>query len=381
MDWVVFGDDWGAHVSTTQHLVRNLPESDSVVWVNSLGMRAPRLAYEDLVRLKSKATAILRSSSGGAERTRASAGSARANMAIVNPKIVPWHLSPVARRYNARAIAKEVTRAMEQLEIVDPFVLSATPVCVDYLDFHARAVAYLKLDEYREMSEVDASLIDATEPRMVKRVDLVLATAKTLLPDCGADTSKCVYLPHGVDFEHFAQVSTHGQGTKTVGFYGLIDDRLDYDLVEAVALLATDWTFEFIGALRVPEHRVFNLPNVKLAGSVPYAELPYRIEHWTAAWIPYELNKHTQAINPLKLREYLAAGLPVLSTPLPESSALEDVSIITNCHEARDAIEEFHRSDTPSRREARREKMKKHSWGHRANRLRRLLSDKGTAPP
>ena len=107
MEWIVFGDDWGAHPSTTQHLVLNLPNEDSVIWVDSIGMRSPRLRRVDLERIWGKAKRLLSASEAGAGLYEGSL----ASFQHVRPKVLPWHKKRAAVRFNQRRLRKELNAA------------------------------------------------------------------------------------------------------------------------------------------------------------------------------------------------------------------------------------------------------------------------------
>ena len=185
---------------------------------------------------------------------------------------------------------------------------------------------------------------------------------------------KTQYLPQGVDVEHFSVVPLTPPRKKILGFFGLLAEWLDYDLIEATAHLCSDWTFEFIGPIRSVPAAMRNIPNVHLHPAVPYGELPGRLYTWDAAWIPFKLNELTLGVNPLKLREYLAAGLATLSTPLPEAMALEEgVRVINSAEEVRDELRDILSNDTAAARERRRISVGAHHWKARAAAMRQAF--------
>src|SRR5262245_34316949 len=123
MDWIVFGDDWARHPSTTQHLVLNLPKDDAVVWVDSIGMRAPRLRWVDLQRLWGKARRLVEPSDEGTSLYRGSLSSFH----HVRPKVLPWHGWETAVRFNRKQLGRELADAVERLSLRDPVLLASYP--------------------------------------------------------------------------------------------------------------------------------------------------------------------------------------------------------------------------------------------------------------
>lgn len=204
--------------------------------------------------------------------------------------------------------------------------------------------------------------------------DAVLVTARALMPQIGGG-DRFHYLPQGVDFPHFAQTPLGVPQGRTLGFFGLLAEWLDYELVEDLARRRPDWTLEFVGAVRHVPERLRGIPNVRLLPAVPYGELPGVVTHWRAAWIPFEVSELTRAVNPLKLREYLAAGLPAACTPLPEAQGIVPTP--------RDAVgfsawlDEVLETDTEAARRGRRASMESESWGARAAELRHVVGGVG----
>jgi hypothetical protein len=371
VDWTVIADDWGAHPSTTQHLVLNLPPEDAVVWVDSIGMRPPALSWRDLRRLGSKLAGFARA---GGEPAPLYPPSLR-GFAHVSPKVLPWHLSPLARRVNAASLRRSVARGMRQLGIGEPVLLTADPVVVVYADAlpHSK-LAYLRLDDYSLYPGVDRKLVEQTEARMFERADAIIATATALLPG-GAAARKAHYVPQGVRTEAFADVPLEPARARVLGFFGTLSNWLDYALIEALAERVPDWRLDFVGNVEVLPARTRSLPNARFLPAVPFRQLPELMRDWAAAWIPFQLNELTQAVNPLKVREYLAAGLPTHCTPLPEVMALREHVFISDDPDAIARwLREVLTADSRDERARRRKSVEGESWRHRAAELRRILA-------
>lgn len=376
MDWIIFADDWGAHIATTQHLVRHFPKGDRVVWINSIGMRSPRLALTDIKRLIEKGTSILFAKAK--PQTTKPNGQLPFELQIVHPSIAPWHLKPEIAAANRMILSRQIRTATRKLKLTNPVVLSANPVAVQYLSFDHQALVYLRLDEYDKLPGVDPQLVHKTESMMMGRAEAIFATARQLLPNAAALKSKSHYLPQGVDADHFAQIPLEVPHKKTLGFFGLLAEWIDYDLIEQVADLRPDWSLEFIGPVRFFPDRLKSKSNIKLLDPVPYESLPNSIVNWRAAWIPFEISDLTAAVNPLKLREYLAAGLPTLSTPLPEAQGLDtEIKLVAKAQDVSAVLDDIEANDTPEHRAQRRASMASHSWQSRSAQLRQVISNLG----
>jgi glycosyltransferase involved in cell wall biosynthesis len=108
-----------------------------------------------------------------------------------------------------------------------------------------------------------------------------------------------------------------------VGFFGLIADWVDLDLMGAVAKARPDWSIVLVGKVDTDTAPIDGLPNVHLFGWRDYRSLPSWCRGFDVATLPFRVNRLTLAANPLKLREYLAAGLPVVATAIPEAARLQ----------------------------------------------------------
>jgi hypothetical protein len=358
MTWLVFGDDWGRHPSTTQHLAAQLGANDRVIWIDSLAMRSPQPTVADARRVWAR----LR----GAARTAAAVPDP-SWMVRPRPHVLPWHLSPIGGALNRRSISRSVTSVLGGER---PVVLVSNPVAALYLDGIPRsALAYLRLDDYAELPGVDPRLARLAERRMLEIADVVVGTARRLLPP-GAPG---LYLPQGVDTAHFGRVPLAVPAGKVLGFFGLLAPWIDVEMVAAVARAAPGWTLEFVGRTEVDTAPLRALENVRILPPVPYAELPAVMRHWRAAWAPFRMNDLTSAVNPLKIREYLAAGLPTFCTPLPEVRAIRGVRLGSTAHDVAAWLLGEVGGDSPSARAARREGVAGDSWEARAADLTRCV--------
>ncbi len=350
MTWLVFGDDWGRHASTTQHLIRQIGGSERVVWIDSIAMRSPELGLADARRAWER---LFR-------RPSASGTPDPEWLVRPRPRVLPWHLSAPVRRFNRSAIVRAVTRALGG-EV--PVVLASNPVSALYLDGIPRAaLAYLRLDDYAELPGVDPELARVAERRMFEIADVVVGTARKLLPP----DVPGLYLPQGVDTALFGQATLEPAQGKVLGFFGLLASWIDAELIADVARSAPDWSLELVGRSDVDVPALRALPNVRLLPAVPYGELPRVMARWSAAWAPFRLNELTAAVNPLKVREYLAAGLPTFCTPLPEVTSVPGVRLGRTAGEVVSWLRDEGEHDTRGLRAARRRSVAGDSWAARA---------------
>jgi glycosyltransferase involved in cell wall biosynthesis len=181
---------------------------------------------------------------------------------------------------------------------------------------------YYCIDDYAAHPGVDAERIGRRDADLSRRADLVFVAPPSLLAGKQALNPHVVAAPHGVDLELFARAADAATPMAAeagalshplVGYFGSLHEWIDFELIEWLARQRPQWTFLLVGHAAVDVGALRALPNVHLAGARPYAELPHWARAFDAAIIPYRLNRQVANANPLKLREYLACGLPVVS--------------------------------------------------------------------
>ncbi len=326
------------------------------VWVNSIGMRSPALNLADARRLLGKTLDI-----ASAARREAAPGLPE-RLEVHSLPMLPWHgWGGVVHTYNRHTVRRFVTEHASP----DMAVVTANPLLIRYLDWYSGPLVYLKLDAYADLPGVDGQLVNICEPVISCRADLVAATAPALLRGQRDDA---LLLPQGVDHSHFASRVPKLDGPKTLGFFGLIAEWLDFDLVAQVAAANPDWVFEFVGPSRTWPTTLEHVPNVKRLPAQPYADLPRAISHWHAAWIPFLVNDLTQGVHPLKAFEYLAAGLPTYTTALPAIADHPEIIQVSGASGMNAALQEY--QDSHADRLRRTASVKAESWTQRAQVLR-----------
>lgn len=314
-DLIVFGEDWGAHPSSTQHLVHNLPGERRVVWVDSIGLRQPRPGMKDLRRAAAKLGAAF-----GAGRKAPRMDAVPPPGPLVQPILWPMARTAALRRVNRAALAHSVGGAARKSGLRRPVLLVSLPSAVDAVGALGEAgVVYYCGDDFGALAGVDHGAARAFEDELAARADVILAASPAIASRFPA--SRTVLLEHGVDHDLFATPAPRAADLPNdgpvAGFYGALAPWIDTGLLVDVARRMPAWRFVFVGPVQTDVSALAALPNVHLLGSRPHASLPGYAQHWTAGLIPFHDTPQIRACNPLKLREYLAAGRPVVATPFP----------------------------------------------------------------
>lgn len=219
-------------------------------------------------------------------------------------------------------------------------------------------------------SNTDAALAD--EEALLSDADLVVCASQSLLEHAAPHASRAVLVRNGVDYEHFARVAARGHGTAvTIGYYGAIADWFDSDLVAGIARLRPQWRVVLIGSTWSADTAPLTAAsNVTLTGEKPYLELPALIAEWDCCIIPFRHTPLTQATNPVKVYEMLAAAKPVVSVGLPELVPMSEAGLVALAEGPEafvEAIEAQLVADDADAQAARRAFAAANTWEMRAN--------------
>jgi glycosyltransferase involved in cell wall biosynthesis len=302
--------------------MRTFSEFTEVLWVESSGMRVPNpFSSSDWKRVGTK---LFRSQEGVVPE--------EPGLKVVAPLSLPFPKSRVAQGMNRRIFRRSISRA--QVDPGDALLWVYTPTVAPLLrGWRNRGLVYHCVDRWWEFSEYDPDLMRSCHQELCERADVTFASSAGLLVDCEAYTDRAFLVRHGVDWEHFEQAAAQPQeipddlahvSGPIIGFFGLIHDWIDQDLILAVAEAYPEATVVLIGKTRVDTSRLQARANIILTGQKPYSDLPAYAATFSVGLVPFVINELTLAVNPIKLREYLSAGVPVVSTALPELAVFEE---------------------------------------------------------
>lgn len=226
-------------------------------------------------------------------------------------------------------------RSMRQLAVDRPILWLYQPSMLDLVGrFNESFLIYFVVDEYTAYPNLSPEVVQRMRQRekeLVQRADLVFTTAATLRDDRLPLNPHTYWIPNGVDAAAFTAASEDSRPDPDainrvprprLGVLGSIGSKMDMALLHSIASERPHWSLVLVGPVmpgadmgKVAALQVMS--NVHFLGSVPPAEVPYYIRACDVGLIPYLLNMETHHVNPLKVYEYLAMGLPVVSTPLP----------------------------------------------------------------
>lgn len=368
-------DDWNSGLKTSKFHMASCLARDGyrVLYVNSIGLRAPQLSARSARKVLSRLRSVL----GGVRRVEE-------NIYVLTPLIVPFHRWKAVNAVNRWLLVWYVRLVQRWLGIRAPELWLFLPNHAGLPGaFGERVSLYYCVDEHTLFDGVDVAAMQALERRLVGSVDLLVATAESLLRSKQVLAKHSLYLPHGVDVEHFRRAldpatplppDIQALPRPLVGFFGLIEAWIDIDLVAHAARANPQISFVLIGKVVVETSHLAGIENLHFLGPRPFATLPAYCKAFACGLIPFKLTEMTLNVNPLKMREYLAAGLPVVSTDLPEVRHYGDVvRIARDPDEFAEAVAAAVADPTP--REAISRLMDAEGWWARYTTLRGTIEE------
>lgn len=375
---IVFGEDWGSHPTSTQHLIRRLQADRAVVWVNSIGLRQPRLNAHDLHRTFHKVIAAVRHLAAKDYQRKASDGQ-KPVFDILAPLALPAQSHCIPRAINRRLLRSAVQRIMRRHGLCDPILWISLPTAVDVVgNLDERGVVYYCGDDWGSLSGVDHEPVSRLETELVSKADLIFAASPVIASKF--PTNKTVLLPHGVDTALFGISapnipSDFPNKGPVAGFYGSVAEWLDFQLLTYAAQSLPEWLFLLVGPIRTNIESLSALPNVRLLGPRNHQDLPAYVQNWDVSLLPFKNNLQIMSSNPLKLREYLAAGTPIATTDFPALDGYRDLVAIGNTPEAFLTAIRTARAEGRSRAQERLRRVAGETWEARARQVASLLAN------
>lgn len=249
---------------------------------------------------------------------------------ITKPAVNLWVVVPHFRKglseEDANTSQKELlARFFIDNDITHYFFWYYTPMALAISEhFNPSLIVYDCMDELAAFRFAPPSMKDR-ENELFRKADLVFTGGYSLYEAKKHKHPDVHPFPSGIDTEHFSQARMYGQEPSDqrpiphprIGYFGVIDERMDLNLIEGIATRKHDWHIVMVGPVaKISTDLLPKLPNIHYLGMKSYEELPSYISGWDIAMVPFAHNEATRFISPTKTPEYLAAGKPVISTPI-----------------------------------------------------------------
>ena len=344
---------------------------NKVIFVNSISMGLPSLANKDLFpRIARKLRSYARLARPTPE-----------GVTVVSPAVIPFFGSRAARAANRSLLARQIGRLASQKGMRRPILWIAIPTAAELIgQFDESLVIYQVSDKYdANMMDhaTDAATIKRFHERAVGNADIIFYSGQRLLAEAERGRERSFLLEQAVDFEHWAQV---GSGKLDIadevarlprprlGYFGAIEPWLiDQELIKRAARERPAWQWIFIGN-KSRGVEIEALPNTHFLPPVAYSELPRYAAGFDVCVLPWDTaHSFTSYGSAIKVREYLATGLPVVISPLPEYESKSDVLRIARSHDDwLRLVEEALNEHDPAAVRARQSSVSSGTWDSRA---------------
>lgn len=325
MEFIYFGNDWFAENRTSSHhIAKRLGARFPILYVEVPGLKAPKANPRDMLKVFEKL-----------------------RMAFQPPQLVAphfWRMTLPQIPFRRFAAVRAANRAFSQMQIRRAirrlgFNDAVAWFHVPHPGFLAKRLGeeltvFYCIDEYSKMPFVDGIAVQKMDDDLTVATDIVFACNQNLV-DAHRSLNANVHLsPHGVDTELFALANSpdtqipeelKNLPRPIIGSWGVVDQRIDLPILEHIALARPTWTILLIGHVAVDVSALRRIPNVIFVGVKPYADLPNWAKAIDVCILPYTQTSLNLQSSPLKLREYLASGKPIVAVPLPEAKLLGNV--------------------------------------------------------
>lgn len=373
-DIVCFSHDWTGDPLSKTHLMRVLSRENRILWINAIANRMPTASTKDVSRIFKKLKAF-------AEPIR----EVEPNIFVMNPLAIPTYGTQAVRKLNQSFLLSQVKGAMRKLKFDSPVNMVFNPAAGLLAGkIGEESLIYYCVDEYTAFTGA-ASGLKEIENELFRKSDLVVVSAEKLLESKKQFNENTFLIRHGTDWTHFRKAldaateipaEIKNLPRPIIGFHGLLADWVDFELIKKTARHFESGSVVLIGKIAVDAERKIKIlegiSNIHFLGRKPYGELPNFCKGFDVALNPFEINELTLAANPLKVREYLAAGLPVVSTDIPE------VRVLENCLVGEDHTDFIEKIETalrnPKPRAAISDAVRHESWDAKIEELRDIIA-------
>lgn len=293
-----------------------------------------------------------------------------------------YHIVTVNQRYLEPALsALNIATSNTILWSYTPFTSSL------FEQQHWALTLFDAVDNWSEHPSFQGEKKELTEhyTRIRRNADVITTVSESLV-DFFEKKEHVYFIPNGVDARHFSTAVCNAahlpdavqHSHPRIGYHGIIQSRLNFPMLQYIADHRPEWQILLAGPVwkevQPDLNDLLTRTNVHYLGPVPYKDLPTLISCFDCAIIPHRIDTLTQTMNPLKIYEYLAAGLPIVSTPVPGTEQFQDLlTTVVSPEECIHSIETMLSQNSVQLKERRKHMAEQHSWNSRWNTISSII--------
>ena len=372
--------DWDFIWQGHQEIMATLAgQGNRVLFVENTGVRSPR--FRDLPRLRKRLFNWRRGIKGFRKE--------RDNLFVYSPLVLPFPYSQVARWINRIILLRAIRRWMRATGFGRPiiWIFLPTPLARTLIrDLEPKLTVYYCIDDLASSSPL-AKRIVRSEIQFFREADLVFVTSEKLRERAAEFSGRVHLFPFGVNYREFEQVRKASDEVPEeirkfphpiVGYVGGVHQWIDQELLATVAEQMSDASFVLVGPPQTDVSLLARCSNIHLLGVRSHADVSRYIKGFDVGIVPYCLSEYTDSVYPTKLNEYLAMGIPVVATDLPEVRRFNDehrdvLAVAKDAQAFRMAIRNVIDKTSPAETEWRIEVARQNSWEQRIARMSELI--------
>ena len=331
-NYIIFSTaDWDNPFWTNkQHIASRLAKRNNrVLYIESLGLRAPTVKAQDLSRIVKRIFSFFK----GARKVDE-------NIWVYSPLVIPLHRFKIIRVLNHILLVSILRYYKFKLKLTNPITWTYNPIVLDMMNSLKPAIkVYHAVDDLSAAPGLNGEVIKKEEIRLLQEMDVVFCTSLKLFSHCQKYNNNTHYQSNVVDYEHFSQAKLYQKEPldlkeiphPRIGFIGAVSEyKVDINLILEVAKKFPHWQWVLIGKVgegqpgtSIETLKEFN--NIHLLGPKNYKILPSYLAHFDLCSIPTPVNDYTNSMFPMKFYEFMAAGKPIIARNIDSLKEVRDL--------------------------------------------------------
>ena len=318
------GNDWWyRHPGSTTHIMKYLARYNKVIYVNSILMDVPNIRASNLLsRIRGK----LRSYFKWMKKLNK-------QLLIFSPVTIPFYSIPVIRKISRLLLLLQLRHCMKLFHIAKPILWIDIPTAYEIVNnLTTKLLIYNVIDRYTAKESRAKGIIKYYHSKLMASGNLILFSSYKYYEESAENQANAYFLDHAVEYKHFSKTINQDLiipddiasiKRPIVGYIGTAHE--DWELVRYLVRRKPNWNFVFIGRKQNVKIESEKIPNLFFLGQKPYSILPNYAKVFDVCILPYKIDEWVEYSNPIKLKEYLSTGKPVVSISFPAVERYKDI--------------------------------------------------------